>query len=356
MRDEQNTGWPEAKDFTHKTNEKRLEFFRQRTDAACKELLADKLILACILKSCIPEFKKCTVQEIETQYIEGDPEISTVGVLPGTTNATNVNAADNTEANAGAPGKIRGLNTESTSDTEGRITFDILFYALTPSNDRLKLVINVEAQNEFYPGYPLMKRALYYVSRLISAQYGVEFDHAHYENIQKVCSIWICFDPPKNRRNTITLYHIIEQNILGEAHEQPENYDLMSAVMVCLGTKKDAHYEGLPKFLDVWVSQSENLDKKAEVLKTEFDAELPKRFTERGETMCNFSDFIEERGRRRGMEEGIQQGRLEGLLNLMNKLNMTADQALDTLSIPEEEWDDYRERIREFETKKCSEN
>ena len=163
--------------------------YRRLSDAACKELLGDKLILACILKGCIPEFKDCHVNDIENKYIEGEPEIGTIGVYPETTNTNNTNNTD-------APGKIHGINGESATDTEGKITFDIRFYALTPANTRMKMIINVEAQNEFYPGYPLMMRAVYYGCRQISAQYGSEFDHSHYENIKKVYSIWICFDPP----------------------------------------------------------------------------------------------------------------------------------------------------------------
>ena len=139
-------------------------------------------------------------------------------------------------------GKIHGINNESATDTEGSVTFDIRFYALTPTDERVKLIINVEAQNDFYPGYPLIKRAIYYGSRQISAQYGSEFEKAEYENIKKVYSIWICFDPPHNRRNTITMYQITEKQIVGEVYEIVAHYDLMSVVMICLGTSKDERY------------------------------------------------------------------------------------------------------------------
>ena len=56
----------------------------------------------------------------------------------------------------------------------------------------IALIINVEAQNDFYPGYPLIKRGIYYCCRMISSQYGREFTGPHYEKIKKVYSIWIC--------------------------------------------------------------------------------------------------------------------------------------------------------------------
>ena len=199
------------------------------SDAACKHIIGDKLRLGGILKECVPEFKNCSVTDIENKYIEGEPEISAVGVHP---DMTNVNQSlINT-------GQIHGINTESVTETEGRITYDIRFYAMTPGNTPVKIIVNMEAQNEFYPGYPHLKRAIYYAARQISSQYGSEFDHAHYEKIKKVYSIWICFDPPAYKQNTITTYQMTEKLLLGSAHDKRENYDLMTVVMICLGKSK----------------------------------------------------------------------------------------------------------------------
>ena len=73
-----------------------------------------------------------------------------------------------------------------------------VFFAVAPvSGELIRLIINIEAQNDYYPGYPLIKRGLYYCSRMISAQYGTEFTGSHYEQIKKVYSIWICINPPR---------------------------------------------------------------------------------------------------------------------------------------------------------------
>ena len=316
--------------------------YRRLSDAACKELLGDKLILACILKGCVPEFKDCHVNDIENKYIEGEPEIGTIGVHPETTNTNNPDTG----------GKIHGINAESATDTEGKITFDIRFYALTPANTHMKMIINIEAQNEFYPGYPLMMRAVYYGCRQISAQYGSEFDHSHYEKIKKVYSIWICFDPPVQRRNTITMYHISEKPILGNVEENPEHYDLMNIVMICLGNSKYVRYAGLQKLLDVFISENANLDGKTAVLKSEFGAEMPARLAEKEVQMCNYSDFIMNKGLRQGRQEGMKQGQLMALINLMRNFKLNIDQALQGLSIPEDEWDEYRALVKEMESKK----
>ena len=163
-------------------------------DNACKRILSDKNILAWIMKSCLPEYKTCSVDEIAANYIEGEPQISDIAVH------------QDEQKNSS---RIQGMNTEDASINEGTVTYDIRFYALAPvSGERIRLIINVEAQNDFYPGYPVVKRNIYYCSRLISSQHGTEFEDSHYEQIKKVYSIFICMDPPKYRSKqlTVTLY------------------------------------------------------------------------------------------------------------------------------------------------------
>lgn len=318
--------------------------YRRLSDAACKQLLGDKLILACILKGCVPEFMDCHVNDIETKYIEGEPEIGTVGVYPETTNPPKETA----------PGKIHGINNENATDTEGKVTFDIRFYALTPTEERVKLIINVESQNEFYTKYPLMKRAIYYACRQISAQYGSEFEHAHYENIKKVYSIWVCFDPPLYRHNTINAYQITEKQLVGEVFENVANYDLVCAVMICLGTKEDERYTGLLKLLDIWLSRN-SIDEKRAVLKDIFDAEMPARLLKKEINMCNYSDFVWNNGERAGIDKGIKKGKAEALVNLMKNFKLSFEQALSGLSIPESEWEDYRKLVSQIEADSVNE-
>lgn len=45
-------------------------------DAVCKKLLAHKNILSWILKTCVEEYKDCSVKEIEENYIEDVPKVA----------------------------------------------------------------------------------------------------------------------------------------------------------------------------------------------------------------------------------------------------------------------------------------
>ena len=121
----------------------------------------------------------------------------------------------------------------------------------------------------FYPGYPLIKRGIYYCSRMISAQYGTEFTNSHYENIKKVYSIWICMNPPKNRENSITRYYIAEENLVGSVKERKADYDLMAAVMICLGKEGDSDTD-LLKLLNVLLSTETGSQDKCHILEEDF--------------------------------------------------------------------------------------
>lgn len=49
-------------------------------DAACKRLLANKIILAWIMKDCVEEYRDFTVNAIAQKYIEGEPQIAQAAV------------------------------------------------------------------------------------------------------------------------------------------------------------------------------------------------------------------------------------------------------------------------------------
>ncbi len=100
-------------------------------DAACKRVLSEKAILARIKKACLDEYKDCDVNEIAEKYIEGQPQVSAVPVLPGEGGTI-----------------ISGMDTEDKSVREGTVTYDIRFRAIVPSSGEIiGLIVNVEAQN-----------------------------------------------------------------------------------------------------------------------------------------------------------------------------------------------------------------
>lgn len=290
-------------------------------DAVCKRVLSEKMILAWIMKECLEEYRECGVEEIAQKYIEGEPEVSEEPVFPD-------------EA------LIRGLDTEDKSADEGNVTYDVRFHALLPGlRERIHLIVNIEAQNDFYPGYPLMKRGIYYCARMLSAQHGREFTQSHYERLRKVYSVWICMKPPQGRRNTIVRYRMMEENLVGEAREPVENYDLLSTIMVCLGEPDGAERDSTLKLLDVLFSSEMNKEEKRRILKDEFSIPVKQEFEREVSEMCNLSKGI--------LEKGIEKGILSSLQSLMETMGLNVEQAMEALKIPKKDQEKYIELLEQ---------
>lgn len=273
-------------------------------DTACKKVLAEKIILAWIMKHTMKEYAEYEVRDIVERFIIGDAEIAVVNVLPDETNTT----------------KVTGTGVEDATVTEGSITYDIQFRALVPSTDEVvQMIINVEAQNDFYPGYPIIKRGIYYCARMISSQYGTVFTRSHYEKIQKVYSVWICLNPPKERKNTITGYSLTEKAYVGKVKEKEGNYDSISAIMVCLGENDEDTESDLLRLLDVLLSSEKNAKEKKEILENEFQIPMTEKMEEEVEHMCNLSDGVEQKGIQKGIEIGIEQANRLIIINMLKE-------------------------------------
>lgn len=273
---------------------------KSKLDTSCKKLLSFKIILAHILKNCLEEFKDFDVEEIAEKYIEGEPKISEIAVHQD-------EAVDK---------EIKGMNTESTSILEKTVRYDIIFYAFVPVlNEIVELIINIEAQNVFFTVYPLLKRAVYYCARLISAQRNKDFDENEYGDIKKVISIWICTDTPKNKQNTITRFSFTQKNLVGTAVFNKNEYDLMEIVMVCLGKNhNDKNYSGLIKLLDVLLSDEVKANEKKNILENEYNIKMTKTIEGEVLDMCNISDGIYNKGLEQGRKQGREQGRKQGII------------------------------------------
>ncbi len=297
---------------------------KAKYDAACKRVLSDKILLAHILKACVAEFKDASIKDIVEKYLTGDPLISQIPVHSGTS-------------------KVHTASNEDVTEPDSTVTYDIRFYAIAPkSGELVQLIINVEAQGDYYPGYPLLKRVIYYCSRQISAQYGVDFENYHYEKIIKVYSIWICLNPPAYLRNCITQYRITEEPMVGNARVNPDYYDLITGVMVYLGGPEDGNYEGLLKLLDVIFTSEYCYSEKKEILHNEFNIPMTKHLEDEVSKMGSFSDFVEQRG----MQKGMQKGLLESLDNLIKNTGWSIDKAMDTLGIPASDRSTYTELLK----------
>ena len=115
--------------------------YEAKYDAAAKNLVSDKQVLARIVKGTVKEFEDYSIDEI-IAGIEGEPEVAVREVFPG--------KHSNKEIGENAPGAIYGMNTESAIPGEGKVTYDIYFYVLTRGREAIKIIINIELQKKYW--------------------------------------------------------------------------------------------------------------------------------------------------------------------------------------------------------------
>lgn len=271
-----------------------LGFNNPQYDLAAKRILSERAVAAYLLKGTVSEFKQASLADIAEKYIEGDIQVSAVPVNPGKTNAM--------------PKKIKGLRNEIGDVTEGWTTFDVIFHAVTPeTGERIRLIINIEAQKTFSEStlrYILMKRAVFYGSRLISAQKETEFTGSDYSDVKKVYTIWICMESPTDR-SVINHYRMTERHLVGKYKEPQEHYDLLNIVMVYLAPGP-VRNRMLSMLQVIFQETTKTAEEKSEILRKKFDIEVTAEMEEELRTMCNLSEGIYERGAENKTIEIIQ--------------------------------------------------
>ncbi len=283
--------------MTMNTEKEELKIKKSRYDTVCKKVLSRKPVLAKILKSCVDEYKDYDMKFIEEQCIEGDTISFSMGVNPDESYP-----------------HIIGDDTVDKLEREGTVYYDIRFNTLVPGTDEyIKLIINIEAQTIHGKKEPPLKRAVYYASRLISAQNGTEFTKSDYDKIHKVYSIWICINGEEKLHNTVTEYCLCEKNVLGYYRGNKENYDLIDIIIIGLGGFEKKDDETIIGFLDNILDRDLEPLMRRKILKEKFDITTDEDFMEVFDDMCNLSDGVYLDGVEKGKAEGIMQGKAEGL-------------------------------------------
>ena len=296
---------------------------RARYDACAKKLLTYSSIIAWILKSCTREFSQYSVSYIAEHCLKDRPEISQKAVHPDQPDRPVLDGDR----------RIDGNSTEAVSIREQTVYYDVRFKACIPETEEpVQLLVNLEIQLDDTPGYPLVSRGFYYCARMVSEQYGTVFADEHYEDIQKVYSIWICPDPAKKRQNGIFKYHTVEKTVCGTSYADRESYDLMEVVVLNLGDADQKSDQDILNLLNTLFSASTPPEEKKRKLSEEYHIAMTAELESEVRTMCNLSQALVEQGVQQGIQQGIQQGMQQGvqqgiqqgqdmIIQLLQKLN-----------------------------------
>ncbi len=138
----------------------------------------------------------------------------------------------NTEVSAGRTyTQVHADNPEYVQLNEKVTYFDLVFRAVNPvlsdCGVGVCMHIDMEPQKTYRPGYPIEKRGIYYLARMLGSQLSLVTDKTDYGILEKCYSIWICRDDvPLEERYTVSFYKIKNTYHSGACRPAVQNYDL----------------------------------------------------------------------------------------------------------------------------------
>lgn len=276
-------------------------------DIASKRILSKKSVLCNIMKECIPEYRDLSKEEI-IKCIEDGSENE----------------------------YIEGLNSEDIGINGQVINYDILFTSKLPDSDeKIGMYIDLEPQNDIYPGYELVIRALYYAARLIDRQKGEAFSGSNYNDIKKVYSIWICTNPKQKQKDCINSYTLQETNIKGD-YSVDIDYKRMNIVMLYIGDNYDYKSAGILEMLSLIFKNTHlELSDVTRKLSDNYNINIQEREVQE---VSNLSEGLIQQGELIGIEKGeligIEKGIVKTVLNII-KSGISQEEAFRITSIDE---------------------
>lgn len=285
-------------------------------DAQVKKVLSQKVILAWILRRTVEGFGKMTIDEV-VHCIEGTPQVACIPVNPGETNKE----------------QISGMTNEDTVQGEGTIYFDIRFFAYRPDrNEKVKIIVNVEAQKNFWPGYRIETRGIFYAARMISAQLGPEFSTSNYDDIKKVVSIWICMNAGVKTGNAISGYCIQKRDLISGIADVPDAYDKMSVILIALNSKSESE-DALLQMLNTLLATDLNVQEKKHILEDKFKIGMQGQTGKEVEIMCNLSEYVEEKGFEKGIPHGMEKEKRNRIIRMLGMKKYSYDEIADLFEV-----------------------
>ena len=194
-----------------------------------------------------------------------------------------------------------------------------------------------------------------YLSRMITSQNGKEYDYRNYDGMKKTYVIWILPQAAKKRDGHVNCYKTNEHNISGSTIERLESYDKSEQIMIYLNKDHDIKdkYEGsdwIKTPLVIFLNNTYDLLKKKEIMKEYGFEEIEKEVKK----MCNLGEMIAreniEKGHSMGLEQGLVQGqkleRITSIKNLMKKMAIPLDKAMDLLDLSSIEKEEMKKHFQ----------
>ena len=277
-------------------------------DSIAKVLLKSNIVLAWLLKECVPEFKTTAASDIAECLSKSNPRSQIKNVRKD-----------------GQP-LMPVMGSEDNSIMNGKIFFDFRTELPLPKAppESPFLIFNAEIQKNYGNRMEFHKRMIYYLCRLVSSQprdlMGGKVD---YRRLCRVISIWVLPNAPKKMANKIRRFHWTEDEMSGtRAKRMPKVVpaDLMESwVFFLRDGMEPPHRQDALWFLYVLLTCKMTYEERMKILEKDFG--ITSKDKEEIQKVCWLNDLIrknsekfwaekwqkvaEDKGERRGRDKTI---------------------------------------------------
>lgn len=155
-------------------------------------------------------------------------------------------------------------------------------------------------------------------------------------------SIWLCISPNEKASGVINRYELAEKCLTKEYHFPKQQYDKLCVVMACLGDITSDN--DLVRLFSTVYSSDVPIAEKLETVRN-CGIKVTNNIRQGVDSMCNYSDLVEAKGIKKGVEQGRIEATVKSIVSLMRSLNLTLDKALDTLGVPEDIRNEVSKRV-----------
>lgn len=206
---------------------------------------------------------------------------------------------------------VIGNKTEFDSLGQGKIVTDSVFDLKIPGTDeKVSVILNIEGQSDPNPGYPIGKRAEYYLSRLVSSQKGIDFTNDDYGKLRKVYCLWYMLRPGAKDGNTAIAYGMCPKKVVGNPADAPV-LDTFNIVMINVG-RYDSSLPDVSAFPAALFSEMD-MSERQELMSQRFNITLSDILLKEVDGMFSLGEDTYRHGLRVGREEGRAEGVAEGI-------------------------------------------
>ena len=284
-------------------------------DQIVKAILRHPFVFAKLLQTTVDAYSSYSIKEIVEQFLIRHP------------------SSDELD-------RFVELNTEVGRINDGVVRYDLLTYVLHPFDGGI--YVDIEAQNKISESV-LYNRDMVYQSQGVLYQYKGSMTKL-YEDLKPFVRVWILFNPPKGKENTIEETWETVKLKDGKNNTEKTKYGKMLSVRIYLGKEINREIPAL-ELCGILFSNTLN---KEEIMQQLYDLDpelLDEELESEVSKMCDLGLMLKDEY----LNEGRVEEKMNSILSIMESFHVSFNQAMASLKITDtKEKEMYEQKFKEL--------